>query len=1255
MSLVVQATDGPKKQKTLRELEKELCVDSEGVEVWEALISGLRSVVSPDALFDAFRDLEGAISRELVSSSPLHASGAFGQLARRCVLNFKVASFEATVQLYDAVEDYLLEYDEMCERDEENFLNGASLGAEDMSCDGGSVEPAPADISLGTSQLEQLAQGILRDLPRSLGCVPFPAIDKALTALQEKLPLCHTVHFLRYVNSLQHRLADDAGSNLRSFHDGHQQRGLAERMASASSALGGPSEDGLPDLIQHASLALASLHSEMRHVEDALQAVEESIRVAQEASDASCLCACLYMLSLILLQSGLPGKARAFPGVWSAPHSEDVDQETEGSDTPRYWSSLKQTADSLLLDMLSLHVTIQSTAEEVVEWLTDTVKLPEYTEVFLSKGIHGFAKAADGAQGVVLEPELVSSKFLLRFSQEANVGPELEKSFVYISLDRDRVHYFPIATVLHKVQPADLQDAVWKLRWMALYTLSHLGINSLVLDSDIVVLSDPFRALHGDADIEISTDLFKPELDLFDKRLRHDDNLNTGCIFAQASKLAEYFLLEFLEEHDEPMIAGIQRDPMDQRVFARFVMHHVSQTDTDRVLVVYGVDQARVFRNAEASRKVEQPLRIRVLDPVVFAHGMNYFWLRAHMAPGREKTVAIAHANGVNDKEYFLRDRGLWYFDDFHERFGPEANFLTYEHPTGLSLGDDFQHFAEAITVAIALERRLVMPNTMNCDNCPALEPYGANATLRGGNCTFDYFANIQVFIGTYKKWVAESGLARHPEFLYLPSTDLPSGSNDNNNNSSAEIQQAVEDIRNGMAADHKWSQVRRLHVADIRSAYTAILATGFEPKDVHHCQHHSWFGTLHACRDEQFVAVRGESARCEPEPGQAGCGYQGFDCCHAVWGWSDKLEYFTGRRWDLPCNCGLSTCQAASPPETTAFREQSCCSHVLGSPAAYCDEAQPPPPEVNADLQVWSLQSPALKALTSNPSGGAAVFWRLCRAYHYNVVNKAAEALQNCDEFASRYLLVRQDLEALAAWWRFEAELPWRAHPAVPLHSFDPSGAILQPGTLTTLAAGFQRQGFAVADNAIQTPVLLGLENWMARIREATGKGAIQQTTLEEGLHCEALLLLAQEILASDELQSSIASEKNLTLDDIWVWKLLREIDTDTPVHYSRPVPDVLVVVWLGEARGSKPRGIALQGQEGDQVKQLVIPYARNRLVMWRRPMQGIWLLKGSQVERRRADLVLSFRRSSGRRGFPGITDFTAARWPKPFFGHRA
>lgn len=273
-----------------------------------------RNLDSPEQLFQTMSELEEAVSREsreIIATSPLHASGIFGQFARCAVLAFKESSFEQTVKLYDAIQDYVDEFDsDLPSGKDHSVADIPKADIEMLASDGpahdGSSSASFGDIrcAIAKPQIEQFAQGFMQKLRLSFGNVPFPVFDAALASVQEKIRSskeapCNVVHFLRYLNSTQHRMADAAGS-LRAFHDGHQ-RGVGWL----------PPEDGLPDLVQHASLALAGLHFEVRHLDDALQAIGESIRVAQEASDSSCLCGCLYMQSLVLLQAGHYAKAFA--------------------------------------------------------------------------------------------------------------------------------------------------------------------------------------------------------------------------------------------------------------------------------------------------------------------------------------------------------------------------------------------------------------------------------------------------------------------------------------------------------------------------------------------------------------------------------------------------------------------------------------------------------------------------------------------------------------------------------------------------------------------------------------------------------------------------------------------------------------------------------------------------------------------------------------------------------------------------------
>eukprot|EP00439_Symbiodinium_sp_Y106_P075322 s1547_g14.t3 len=97
-----------------------------------------------------------------------------------------------------------------------------------------------------------------------------------------------------YMSSVRGKFADSAAFLLRCFHD---QRSSEESQASGQ--------------IQHAVLGLANLSLEMRNVEDALQALEDSIRAAQESSDSNCLCAGMYLLSHASVLSKKPSMAAA--------------------------------------------------------------------------------------------------------------------------------------------------------------------------------------------------------------------------------------------------------------------------------------------------------------------------------------------------------------------------------------------------------------------------------------------------------------------------------------------------------------------------------------------------------------------------------------------------------------------------------------------------------------------------------------------------------------------------------------------------------------------------------------------------------------------------------------------------------------------------------------------------------------------------------------------------------------------------------
>eukprot|EP00434_Breviolum_minutum_P028138 symbB.v1.2.024893.t1/scaffold2388.1/size114014/10 len=110
--------------------------------------------------------------------------------------------------------------------------------------------------------------------------------------------------------------------------------------------------------------------------------------------------------------------------------------------------------------------------------------------------------------------------------------------------------------------------------------------------------------------------------------------------------------------------------------------------------------------------------------------------------------------------------------------------------------------------------------------------------------------------------------------------------------------------------------------ISKVRNALRKALRK--EEWDSFDCIFQQFPHQVNVCRDDRYVGRFGKGAQCDPEPNQvletdamyrlqctacfrkASCGFQGFTCCMSFWGHSEKLEIFTGARWDLPCNCGL-------------------------------------------------------------------------------------------------------------------------------------------------------------------------------------------------------------------------------------------------------------------------------------------------------------------------------------------------------------
>ena len=191
---------------------------------------------------------------------------------------------------------------------------------------------------------------------------------------------------------------------------------------------------------------------------------------------------------------------------------------------------------------------------------------------------------------------------------------------------------------------------------------------------------------------------------------------------------------------------------------------------------------------------------VRIHSPEVIAHGASFFWLRSHRVRGLQ-VPPVAHANFGRNKLYFMRDRRVWFVDNLTERFSEplhkdeyfpaavlpaelfrgESNpfiggsssrprFFRYSQTgaassscsargVGLGLACQFLELTAALEVAVALGRRLILPNAFNCTWSPMWKPYGMMKTFHHENedCTFDFFADAEGFIKRFGHLLVEA------------------------------------------------------------------------------------------------------------------------------------------------------------------------------------------------------------------------------------------------------------------------------------------------------------------------------------------------------------------------------------------------------------------------------------------------------------------------------------------------------------------
>mmetsp|Transcript_58323 Transcript_58323/g.103630 ORF Transcript_58323/g.103630 Transcript_58323/m.103630 type:complete len:863 (+) Transcript_58323:130-2718(+) len=537
-------------------------------------------------------------------------------------------------------------------------------------------------------------------------------------------------------------------------------------------------------------------------------------------------------------------------------------------------------------------------------------------------------------------------------------APRWEQAFVVMALDKETELALSgngVTTWLYETVD------IYMTRWRLLAGILAADLKVLLLDTDVVFLGDPFPHFFGDADFEVMTDHLFPSRDLWDSKWRDEEHINTGFMFARSTATSRALVRDFITAHHSPWASeapspgvGGSYDLFDQRIFARFVRRLIE----DGLCVSFYEEKVYGQRYRDASSSDEDAFdpsllnpSVRVHDPEVIAHGASFFWLRSHRSRGLQNPP-VAHANFGRHKLYFMRDRGVWYTENFTERFKdppqfdeyfpaatlPKNLFLDGEDPFAggssmppkflryrLRMVDDAdelaQHFlalTAALEVSVALGRRLILPDSFNCRLQPTWEPYRMSSTFtseESSRCTFDFFADAQGFVKRFGHLLVEAGFAQSDYFRSLSAEP-------------AALSVQLQSLSN--LSQKPGGEKAFLELAVLRHSLEGadVIEIGFDDEeDVLELRNllRQKFGTTLGKALWQCAWVDFEGWFYATRPGQAepvgerACGVRGLDCCSVYHGWAEKLEYFTDVRWSLPCDCGVGAalgCVARSSGE---------------------------------------------------------------------------------------------------------------------------------------------------------------------------------------------------------------------------------------------------------------------------------------------------------------------------------------------------
>ena len=401
-----------------------------------------------------------------------------------------------------------------------------------------------------------------------------------------------------------------------------------------------------------------------------------------------------------------------------------------------------------------------------------------------------------------------------------NAPKDVSTSFLgQLQIDYPDMHAGIIGNVMyHRV--IETKFHVWAL---ALMLVSHLQINVLVSDSDVVWLRDPLPYLarfHGVADVSISTDCVSAEVErlAYDvRKSRSTFNIsskynyaprcghlpmrisgtafNAGVAYVRATPASTYFLRDVVHG----MLGGPGRkDPYwdDQYVVNEYIVQR------GRIFPVEFLEFEDKKENIVLAHKFNMdeknkppPFRLHTLPITLFNNGHTFFVDQMPKRLGIDPYAVHAtwQMSGNDGKLSRFRRAHVWNLDNDNYYDTMSGRYLTYEARYPAKLVDDsdlvnthmrvvqyhIHGLRNAIAIAQILRRTLVLPE-FHCycdrDEHPDIvkndPPTFRKCTTPGSDlvlpyeCPLDHLFDVSVWEHNLHGQYRESTFLKHPKVV---------------------------------------------------------------------------------------------------------------------------------------------------------------------------------------------------------------------------------------------------------------------------------------------------------------------------------------------------------------------------------------------------------------------------------------------------------------------------------------------------------